>query len=112
MKTFIYAVESDITAGTDITLPKTVNIGALSSVVRLKNVDISHAACGATGAAYSSATTLGTSHSPESLEIVNSTPSAGQIQLVNSNTIVCGDNLSAGEVLIIHYIESGEIPGF
>lgn len=107
-------VPGAVSAGTNITLPSYAKpIAALVAALKTGRVDITHAACSATDAAYASATTLGTPINVLSaLTVVDTTPSSGQIQVVNDNTVVLGDDLEDGDLLILIYVGKGDLSGF
>jgi len=110
----IIPITSDVSAGSDVTLPEPYpDIDTLVSAVAFKKVDIVHEACGATGAVYSSATTLGSPiNGATLLSVVSETPSTGQVSKKDSRTITVGDAYSAGEFILIVYIAQNEYPGF
>lgn len=114
METVVVPISAGTSAGTAIALPKgALPISQLVSAALSKRVDITHAACGATGAAYASATTLGTPlNSLTALEVVTGTPSSGQIAKASDTEVVLGDDVSAGDVLIVTYIAKHEMSGF
>ena len=107
-------VPGAVSAGTEITLPGYAKpISALVAALKTGRVSITHAACAATSAAYATATTLGTPINVlTSLTIVDTTPSAGQIQVTGDNTVVLGDDLQDGDLLILIYVGKGDLSCF
>ncbi len=107
-------VPGAVSAGDEITLPGYAKpIASLVAALKTGRVDITHAACGATGAAYASATTLGTPLNVlTSLTVVDTTPSSGQIQVTGDKTVVLGDDLEDGDLLILVYVGKGDLSGF
>jgi len=100
----------NVTAGTKIPLPNYAKparklLDALHLVAKVASA--THSACGASGAAYPSATDL-LSPSGEALisiarklTIVTTTPTTGQIQLVDENNIVLGDDTREEDILLL-----------
>lgn len=87
-------VPGAVTAGTNIVLP--AGAPKFASLVRAKNIDVGR---------YSSATDV----NPTSLTVITTgTPAAGQIKLVDSSTIVLGDNTLASTVLLLEGVGVGE----
>ena len=82
------------TAGSNISLPSYVKASKILGAVKLS---------------LSDATNAGT---VTSLTVATTTPSTGEIYLVNESTIQLGDNTTARDVIIIMYIEKGEFSGF
>ncbi|RLE49030.1 MAG: hypothetical protein DRJ18_00695 [Candidatus Methanomethylicota archaeon] len=103
-------VPGSATAGTNIPLPDYAKPakGILDALlVRHATVSAVHAACGASGAAYTSDTNI-ISPSGESvvteakkLSVVTGTPSSGQIALADDNNVVLGDDTHADDVLLL-----------
>jgi len=114
METVVVPITAATSAGTAIALPAGApKISALVSAALSKRVDVTHAACGATGAAYASATTLATPiNSLTALEVVSGTPASGQIAKASDTEIVLGDDVEAGDVVIVSYIAKNELSGF
>jgi len=110
----IIPITADIAANTDIDLPEPYpDISDLVSAIKFSKVDISHAACGATGAAYASATVLGSPiNGATLLTVVSGTPESGQIAKTGDRKVQLGDAAKEGEFLLIVYIARGEIIGF
>lgn len=48
----------------------------------------------------------------KTLTVVDTTPSSGQIQLVDESTVKLGDNTTTRDILIITYIETNSQPGY
>jgi len=99
-----------VTAGTSIPLPNYAK-GAegLIQAIHLQALDhthdVTHAACGATGAAYPTASPITSTAARRlrgrSLTVVTATPTAGQIQLKDENNIVLGDDTTDEDVLLL-----------
>jgi len=100
---FAFVYPGAVAAGTKISLPDYAKgASKLIQALHLARSDVKHAACGATGAAYPSETTLATVVSTcKNLTIVTTTPAAGQIQLVDENNVVLGDATADGDLLIL-----------
>jgi len=99
-----------VTAGTSIALPDYAKPAKkLIDALLLKTAAGSavHAACGATGAAYTTDTNLlspaGEALVTEAkkLTVVETTPAAGQIRLVDDNKVVLGEDTAADDVLVV-----------
>jgi len=98
------------TAGSSIPLPTYVRPASKlhdALILKCTTASATHAACGATGAAYPSATNL---LSPageavvveaKKLTVVTTTPTAGQIQRVDENNVVLGEDTSADDILLV-----------
>ncbi len=110
----IVPITEDVTAGSDVSIPQPYpDVSELVTAVHFKKTDTTHGACGATGAVYASATVLNSPITDANvLEVVDTTPASGQIQLKDSRTVVLGDDAKAGEFLLLVYIARGEVPGF
>jgi len=99
-----------VTAGTKIALPdyakgaeklvQTIHLQALDHTH-----DVTHAACGASGAVYATATAITSTAARRlrgrSLTVVTTTPAAGQIQLVDENNVVLGDATTDEDILLL-----------
>jgi len=103
-----------VSANTNIDLPVYYKkIASLIAAFKTTKVDVSHAACAASGAVYSSDTVLASPLNVlTALSVVTTTPGAGQIQLVDEDTIQLGDAVKDGEEIILVYLPKGEVPGF
>jgi len=114
VETVIIPISSAVSAGSPISLPAGAEpISAIVAAALSKRVDISHAACGATGAAYASATVLGSPiNSLTALTVVTGTPASGEIAKASDTEIVLGDDVEAGDLVIVTYIAKNEKSGF
>jgi len=84
-----------VTAGTNIDLPAWApKISELVAAILFTGSD---------GTAAASATAL---------TEVTATPASGEIQVVDEDTIVLGDNTTTRDLLILVYLPKGEISGF
>jgi len=105
-----FLVPGAVAAGTSIALPDYAK-GAESLVqaVHLQALDhthdVTHAACGASGAVYPTATAITSTAARRlrgrSLTVVTTTPAAGQIQLVDENNVVLGDATTDEDILLL-----------
>jgi len=104
MHTVVIPVTADISAGTDVSIPKfNTPISAIVKAYRTKKADITHEACGATGAAYATATVLGSpTDTVEELDVT----------LKDDYTVTVNADMKAGEAIILQYIAVNEIEGF
>jgi len=100
---FAFVYPGAVAAGTNISLPDYAKgVKKLIQALHLTRDDVKHAACPASGAVYPSKTTLATVVSTcRNLTIVTTTPTAGQIQLVDENNVKLGDATVDGDLLIL-----------
>jgi len=100
---FAFIYPGAVAAGTKISLPDYAK-GAkkLIQALHLSRSDVKHAACPATGSVYPSEATLATVVSTcKNLTIVTTTPTAGQIQLVDENNVALGDDTREEDILLL-----------
>jgi len=99
-----------VTAGTNIALPdyaKPAKRVADALLLKCSTVSATHAACGATGAAYPSATNIispageAVVTEAKKLTVVKTAPATGQIQLVDENNVILGEDTSADDILLL-----------
>jgi len=98
------------TAGTSISLPSYARPARrILDALLLKTGTVSavHAACGVSGAAYTSDTDIisptgeAVVTEAKKLTVVTGTPSAGEIALADENSVVLGEDTAADDVLIV-----------
>jgi len=99
-----------VTAGTNIPLPSyAIPARRILDAIIIKTATASaiHAACAASGAAYPSDTNLlspvgeAVVAEAKKLTVVTTTPTAGQIRLVDLNNIVLGEDTAADDILLV-----------
>ena len=93
VKTIIFAPGA-VTAGTNISLPDWApKVSEIAAAIKITLSDAS------------------TAGSVTSLTVTSTTPSSGEIQLVDESTIVLGDDTTARDVLVLIVVEKGEYSG-
>jgi len=92
--TVVVPITTSVSAGTEITLPGDARLSKLAAAYKQTMSDASVA--GANSA----------------LTVTTETPGAGEIQLKDERTVVCGDALDSKNVLILVGLAPGEVQGY